>query len=143
MATEASHPNKLHIPVVEEELRVGRRTVETGRGVRLHKTVAEEHVRIDETLAHEELEIERVPIDAWVEGDLPKRRYEDETLVIPVLEEVLVVQKRVRLTEEIRITATARQQPASERVVLRREQISVERFDETAPGGRMQEPPSR
>lgn len=143
MATEASHPNKLHIPVVEEELRVGRRKVETGRGVRLHKTVAEEHVRIDETLAHEELEIERVPIDAWVEGDLPKRRYEDETLVIPVLEEVLVVQKRVRLKEEIRITATARQQPASERVVLRREQISVERFDETAPGGRMQEPPSR
>lgn len=143
MATEASHPNKLHIPVVEEELRVGRRTVETGRGVRLHKTVAEEHVRIDETLAHEELEIERVPIDAWVEGDLPKRRYEDETLVIPVLEEVLVVQKRVRLKEEIRITATARQQPASERVVLRREQISVERFDGTAPGGRMQEPPSR
>jgi len=143
MATEASHPNKLHIPVVEEELRVGRRTVETGRGVRLHKTMAEEHVRIDETLAHEALEIERVPIDAWVEGDLPKRRYEDETLVIPVLEEVLVVQKRVRLTEEIRITATARQQPASERVVLRREQISVERFDETAPGGRMQEPPSR
>lgn len=143
MATEASHPNKLHIPVVEEELRVGRRTVETGRGVRLHKTVAEEHVRIDETLAHEALEIERVPIDAWVEGDLPTRRYENETLVIPVLEEVLVVQKRVRLKEEIRITATARQQPASERVVLRREQISVERFDETAPGGRMQEPPSR
>ncbi len=139
MATEDSHPDSVRIPVVQEELRVGRRTVETGRGVRLHKTVTEEALRIDEALLRQELDIERVPVDAWVEGALPERRQEGETLVIPVLEEVLVVQKRVRLKEEIRITARARQQPVSEQVVLREEHLSVERFDEAAPGGSAQD----
>lgn len=141
MAPEASHPDSIRIPVVQEELRVGRRTVETGRGVRLHKTVTEEALRIDEALMRQELDIEHVPIDAWVDGALPERRQEGETLVIPVLEEVLVVQKRVRLKEEIRITARARQQPASEQVVLREEHVSVERFDEAAPDGSVQDSP--
>ncbi len=141
MAPESSHPHSIRIPVVQEELRVGRRTVETGRGVRLHKTVTEEALRIEEALMRQELDIERVPVDAWVDGALPERRQEGETLVIPVLEEVLVVQKRVRLKEEIRITARARQQPASEQVVLREEHVSVERFDEAAPGVSVQDSP--
>jgi len=141
MAPESSHPHSIRIPVVQEELRVGRRTVETGRGVRLHKTVTEEALRIEEALMRQELDIERVPVDAWVDGALPERRQEGETLVIPVLEEVLVVQKRVRLKEEIRITARARQQPASEQVVLREEHLSVERFNEADPRGNVQDPP--
>ena len=141
MAPESSHPHSIRIPVVQEELRVGRRTVETGRGVRLHKTVTEEALRIEEALMRQELDIERVPVDAWVDGALPERRQEGETLVIPVLEEVLVVQKRVRLKEEIRLTARARQQPASEQVVLREEHVSVERFDEAAPGVSVQDSP--
>ncbi len=143
MAPEAPRPDSLRVPVVQEELRVGRRMVETGRGVRLHKTVSDETVRIDEDLMQQELDIERVPIDAWVEGALPERRQEGETLVIPVLEEVLVVQKRVRLKEEIRITAKARQHRASEQVVLREEHVSVERFDDAAPRGSPQDPPAR
>ena len=141
MAPEASHPDSVHIPVVQEELQVGRCVVETGHGVRLHKTVTEEALRIDETLMRQEMNVERVPIDAWVDGALPERRQEGETLIIPVLEEVLVVEKRVRLKEEIRITARARQHPASEQVVLRQEHLSVERFDEADPRGNVQDPP--
>lgn len=130
MASEAPHPDKLRIPVISEELHVGRRVVDTGRGVRLNKSVTEEVLRIDEALMQQELEIEHVPMDAWVDGVLPERRQEGETLVIPVLEEVLVLQKRVRLKEEIRITAKVHRHTASEQVVLRDEHVSVERFAE-------------
>lgn len=123
-------PNSL--PVVQEELHVGKRVVETGRGVRLHKTVSEEVWRVDDLLREQTLDIEHVPVNTWIEGDAPGNRYEGNTLVIPVLEEVLVVEKRLRLKEEIRITARSHETPVSERVVLRREQVNTERFDERA-----------
>lgn len=131
------------IPVVREELQIGKRTVDTGRGVRVHKTVSEEVIRIDEPLAQQGLEIERVPVNAWVEGPAPVQRQEGDTLVVPVLEEVLVVEKRLRLKEEIRITARATVRHATEQVVLRSEQVSIERFDEGHGGGTGRDPPTQ
>lgn len=125
---------ELRIPVLQETLQVGKRTVDTGRGVRVHKTVTEEALRIDEALATQDLEIEHVPVNAWVDGPAPVQRHEGDTLVVPVLEEVLVVEKRLRLKEEIRIRARADVRHASEHVVLRSEQVTVERFDEGRAG---------
>ena len=131
MANHHHNENEVRIPVVQEELQLGKRTTETGKGVRLNKTVSEEIWRIDEILQQQNLDIEHVPINVWVSGDPPSNRYEGKTLVMPVLEEVLVVEKRLRLKEEIRITAKFVQQPVSERVVLRKEQVNVERFDDS------------
>ncbi len=131
MANEHQSHTALHIPVTQEVLQVGKRLVETGRGVRVHKTVTETVVRIDEPLMQQGLDIERVPVNAWVEGKVPVQRQEGDTLVVPVLEEVLVVEKRLRLKEEIRITAKAGTRIASERVTLREEQVEVQRFDES------------
>ena len=149
MATQAEDKGMLRMPLIQEELAIGRRLVETGQGVRVHKTVSEETWRVDDTVMRQQLDIEHVPVNAWVEGELPVQRHEGATLVIPVLEEVLVVQKRVRLKEEIRITAHARSEPVSSTVVLRTEQAGVERFDErddpsfdtAAPASGHQEPP--
>lgn len=122
------------IPVVEEVLQVGKRVTDTGRGVRLNKTVSEETWRIDETLLQYVVDMTHVPVNVWVaEGELPVQRQEGDTLIVPVLEEVLVVEKRVRLKEEIRITLKAQSHHASERVVLRKERVHAERFDEHAP----------
>ena len=142
MANEHESPRELHIPVTQEVLQVGKRLVETGRGVRAHKTVTETVVRIDEPLIQQGLEIEHVPVNAWVEGNAPVQRHEGNTLVVPVLEEVLVVEKRLRLKEEIRITAKAGTRIASERVTLRDEHVDVQRFDESDPAQTRQEPPS-
>jgi len=124
----------LRIPVLQEELQIGKRVTETGRSVRLHKTVSEEVWRVDDNLVTQSLDIEHVPINAWVEGQAPASRYEGNTLVMPVLEEVLVVEKRLRLKEEIRITARVQQEPVSERIVLRSEQVTAERFEDTGAG---------
>ena len=115
------------VPVIEEELRVGKRVVETGR-VRVTKTVHEHEETVDESLMREEYDVERVPIDAFVDGPVGPR-YEGETLVVPVLEEVLVVEKRLVVREELRITPKRTEERESRRFTLRKEEVSVERAD--------------
>jgi uncharacterized protein (TIGR02271 family) len=115
---------------VEEALHVGKRRVETGRGVRVSKQVHEREEVVDLPLAADDFVIERVPRDELLaEGELPVQREEDGTLILPVLEEVLVVQKRLRLREEIHIRRRRQEVHAPQRVVLRREELEVQRFD--------------
>ncbi|QJE02284.1 DUF2382 domain-containing protein [Massilia forsythiae] len=122
---------QIRIPVHQEEARVEKRVVDTGRGVRIHKTVAELPCRIDETLFRENVEVSHVPVDRIVPLDqAPVTRYEGDTLVVPVLEEVLVVERRLRIKEELHITRTRREEHHAETVLLKAEQVSVERFDE-------------
>ena len=121
----------LRIPVVEEQLTVGTRVVETGRGVRIHKTISEQPVVIDERLVRDEMEIERVPVDRIVAlEDKPATRYEGDTLVVPVFEEVLVVERRLRIKEELRITRVRHEERYQETVSLKTERVEIERFDD-------------
>jgi stress response protein YsnF len=123
--------DRLKLPVFREEVQVDKRLVDTGRGVRIHKTVAEHPCHIDERLLRDEVEVSHVPVDRIVPLDAaPATRYEGETLVVPILEEVLVVERRVRIKEELRITRTRREEHHAETVMLKSEQVSVERFDE-------------
>lgn len=132
MATNSPEPaegSTLVLPVVREEVHVGIRQVDTGRGVRIHKTVSEQPYSIDETLLRDAVEVKRVPVDRIVAmSDAPAARQEGDTLIVPVLEEILVVEKRLRIKEEVHITRTARQEQYADTVVLRTENVSVERF---------------
>jgi stress response protein YsnF len=119
------------IPLVEERAVVRKRKRVTG-AVRVRTVVREAERVVDEPLAVETVEVERVPIGRWVEA-APAVRQEGETTVIPVLEEVVVVEKRLRLVEEVRVTRRRTTRRASERVALRREEVVVERLD--AAGG--------
>jgi uncharacterized protein (TIGR02271 family) len=119
------------IPVVREELAVGKRVVDTGKGVRVAKSVSQREEVVDEPLASHEVRIERVSVGRVLDdGDVPEMRYEGETLIMPVLEEVLVVEKRTVLKEELRITSIRRELRKPQRVVLRSDQVCVERFDD-------------
>jgi uncharacterized protein (TIGR02271 family) len=69
--------------------------------------------------------IERVPINRVVEAPIAARSEED-TLIIPLLEEVLVVEKRLLLKEEVRITKRQVETHMPQRVTLRREEATVE-----------------
>jgi stress response protein YsnF len=131
---ECAADEAVTLPVYQEELRTGTRSVDTGRGVRVHKTVAEHPCQVEETLLHDRIELKHVPIDKIVPLDqAPASRYEGDTLIVPVLEEVLVVERRVRIKEELHITRTQREEHHSETVVLKSETVTVDRFDE-APG---------
>jgi uncharacterized protein (TIGR02271 family) len=127
----ASDDDPLTLPVVEERLRVGTRRVDAGRGVRVSKSVTRRPYQFEQSLLYDELEVRRVPVDEVVALEAaPVARYEGQTLIVPVLEEVLVVEKRVRIREEVRITRRARETVRVESGQLRAEQVDVERFDE-------------
>lgn len=124
----------LRIPVIEEQLAVGTRVVETGRGVRIHKTVSEQPVIIDERLMREEVDVRHVPVDRIVAlEEAPASRYEGDTLVVPILEEVLVVERRLRIKEELHITRARHEEHYRDTVPLKAERVEVERFDDAAP----------
>jgi len=115
----------LVIPVIEESLDVSKGVVETGV-VRVHKSVREHEVVISEPLTSETVHVERVPMDVIVDGPLPVRTEGDLT-VIPVVEEVLVTTKQLRLVEEVRITRVRSTNVHHQNVTLRAEDIAVER----------------
>jgi uncharacterized protein (TIGR02271 family) len=113
------------IPLVEERLSVGKRQVEGGR-LRVRVSVDEREERVPVTLAHDEIEVERVPKNLPL-AELPSVRLEGNTTIIPVVEEVVVVEKRLLLVEEIHVrrkTGTSTEEIA---VALRSEQASIER----------------
>lgn len=126
-AAEGGGGEQIVVPVVEEELRVGKRVVETGR-VRVTKTVSEHEEVVDQPLMREEYDVERVVVDEFVDGPVGPR-YEGETLIVPVLEEVLVVEKRLVVREELRLTRRRTEERNPQRVKLLSEEVSVERAE--------------
>lgn len=128
-STARAAQDPLVIPVLREELRVGIRKVDTG-GVRIHKTVRVHDEQVEASLLRDAVEVRRVPVDRVVAmSEAPATRQEGDTLIVPVLEEVLVIEKRLRIKEEIHITRTARQEQLTESVTLRSEQVDIERFE--------------
>jgi uncharacterized protein (TIGR02271 family) len=117
------------IPVIEEELDVQKRVVETGK-VRVTKVVHERESVIDEPLFRDEVEVERVLIDQVVDGPVSVR-YEDDTMIVPIMEEVLVVEKRLVLKEELHIHKRRVETHQPQQVTLRREEMRVERLEST------------
>ena len=126
VARELEHDREV-IPVVEERAVVLKRKKLTG-GMRVRTLVREDEEVIDEPLTTEEVEVERVPLGRWVEAPVPIRQ-EGETTIITLLEEVVVVEKRLRATEEVRITKRRTTRQASQHVTLRREEAVVERLE--------------
>jgi uncharacterized protein (TIGR02271 family) len=114
------------VPVMVEELDVQKQKIETGR-VRISKVVREHEELVDEPLFREEVIIERVPINRFVEEAIPLRS-EGDTIIVSLLEEVPVVEKRLMLKEELRITVRRAEARKPTSVTLRSEEASVERI---------------
>lgn len=93
------------IELVEEQLHVGKRERTTGT-IRVQTRVAEEHVLLSDTLRQQRIEVERVAMNRPIET-APDIRDEGDTVVIPVVEERLVVEKRLFLVEEVRLRRVA------------------------------------
>jgi uncharacterized protein (TIGR02271 family) len=124
-------PDSTVIPLHEETLKIDRRRRDTGKGVRVLKTVTHTEQTVDEALETETFSVQRIPRSDLV-SEAPPSRQEGDTLIIPVLEEVLVVEKRLRLKEEIHITRQRSTTHKPQIITLRSEHIDIDRFDDSA-----------
>ena len=119
------------IPVVEETATVGKRQVVTGR-VRVQTMTDTIEEVTQATVQRESVEVTRVPIDRVVET-APEIRTEGDVTILPVVEEVLVVEKRLVLKEEVHIRRRATSKTVEVPVTLRKQRAVVEREAPKAP----------
>ncbi len=115
------------IPLVEERLSVSKREIEGAR-LRVRVSVEEREERLPVTLSHDEVEVERVPKNLPL-SELPSVRLEGTTTIIPVVEEMVVVEKRLVLVEEIHVRRKTASSTEEVSIRLRSEQASIERSD--------------
>src|SRR4051812_7747480 len=92
---------EIAVPVIEEELVTGRREVKTG-SVRVRKRVQRIRKSIEMPVVRDAVKVERVAVNRVVK-EIPPIREEQGMLVIPVVEEEIVVRRRLVLREEIHV----------------------------------------
>jgi uncharacterized protein (TIGR02271 family) len=113
------------IPVTEERLQVQKQLRETGV-VEIRKTTHERTETVNVPLESQEVEIERVAVNRVVDQPVPIR-YEGDTMIISLLEEVLVVEKRLVLREEVHVKKLSREVFDPQEVLLREERVEIAR----------------
>ena len=140
-SSQASHEqpssdSQAVIPLFREELDVQTRTIETGK-VRVTKEVRMGVENIQVPTVEKHVAIERIPVNRFVDKPLAVRQ-EGDVWVIPILEEVPVIEKRLRFKEEVRIRLqeTTRERP--EKVILRSEHPVIEQLPLEGSGERHQ-----
>lgn len=118
-------PETVVIPVIADELEITRHTVETEK-VTVRTTLELHDALVQDSLRSDTVEVERVKVGREVGGPQPVRQEGDVT-IIPVVEEVLVVQKRFVLKEEVRVRRRRVDQPHQETVKVRRQKVEIVR----------------
>jgi len=119
------------IALAEEQLEVGTREVDRGR-VRIRTKVDTREELVEAALRQDDVSVERVPIGRLLDA-VPAVREEDGVLIVPVLEERLVVTKQLFLKEEVRVSSRTRLQTVRQPVLLRSERVELSRDEPPDP----------
>lgn len=123
------HTPETTIPLIEERLNVSTREVETRVRIETETDLVEElaKAKLDTT----DVEVVRVPVNQVV-AEAPPIRQEGDVTIIPVLEEFLVVEKRLMLKEELYVTRRVTTNEVSIPVTLRKQRAIVTRTPASA-----------
>lgn len=114
------------LSVVQESLSIDKRRLVTGRArIETVTETVEEFVKVE--LESDSFEIERVPVGTVIDS-VPEVRVEGDVTIVPVVEEILVIEKRLVLREEIRLTRRRRDETIEEPVQLRRQRAVISRW---------------
>ena len=98
----------------------------------VHKTVTERDEVAEVSLRQQDLIVERVPVGRVV-AEAPPTRQEGDTLIVPILEEIVVIEKRLILKEELHIRKQSSERTEQHTVRLRTEHAEIEQTGRKAP----------
>ena len=113
------------IPVIQEEAHVTKREIATEQ-VRVRTSFEQETVTVRDSVARERIEIRRVQIEREV-SEAPPIREEGDVTIVPVIEERLVIEKRLFLIEEIHLVRRHSREDVALPTELRRTVVDIER----------------
>ena len=116
------------VQLVAEELTLSKRSVAAG-SVRVSTKTHTHEEMAEITLDRAGVEVTRVPINRVVDAP-PPVRHDGDTMIVPVIEERLVVTKQLYLVEEVHIHQRLAQETVRTSVPLRRQHVVIERTDD-------------
>ena len=114
-----------HIPIVEEQLRVGKREEQRG-GARVRSYVEERPVSESVNLREEHVDVERRPVDRPISLTEDKGFFQDRTIEMRETAEQPVVAKEARVTEEVVVKKTADQRTEQIQDTVRNTKVEVD-----------------
>jgi stress response protein YsnF len=127
MSSELPPAGAPHIPLYAEDLTVSKLQA-AGDMVRVSTVTRKHETFVDETLNHERVQIDRVPIGRQVDT-IPPVRQEDDTTILSVVEETIVIERRLILKEEVHIRRLHVSERHQEAVVLRKQEAVITRIE--------------
>jgi stress response protein YsnF len=128
MPDQERQPDDLRIPLHVEEISVSRHEIEKAN-VQVALITGTREQLIDEELTHIRVEIERIPIGRTIDV-VPPISHEGDVTIIPVVEEIVVVERRVVLKEEVRVRLVSTKEQHQETVVLRQQEAVITREEQ-------------
>jgi uncharacterized protein (TIGR02271 family) len=124
---DATRESTIEVPLSEEDVKVGKRTVGAGE-VKLHKTVTTEQVNVPVELKREDIVVERVPAH---EVEAGKGEFQEEVIKVPLNREEPVVEKEVHVTGGVRVRKTEGTDKETIQETVRREDVDVDESGKT------------
>jgi uncharacterized protein (TIGR02271 family) len=115
------------IPIIEEELHVGKREVETG-AVKVHSRVTEKPVEEHVTLREEHVKVERHPVNRAV-NDTDLANFKEGEINVTTRAEEAIVGKQARVVEEVELGKNVTEREETVRDTVRRTDVEVEEID--------------
>ncbi len=112
------------IPVIKEELQVGKREVETG-GIRLRSRIVNRDVSENINLREEKVNVERTPVDRpALSGDL-----REEEIEMRERAEIPLVNKEARVVEEVSLNKEVNEREETVKDTVRNTEVEVDKDD--------------
>lgn len=116
------------IPVIQEQITFDKQVIESGK-VRISKRIVEHEELVDVPLFREEVDVEHVPINQFVDTP-PQVRQEGDTMIIPVVQEQIFYQKRLLLVEELHVRKQIIEEHKPQQITLLKEEVDITRSAE-------------
>jgi len=138
--TREANENEVVLPIVEEQLRIGKRTVERG-GVNVRTTSQEVPVQETINLREENVTVERRPVDRAV-GNAPDA-FREGTIEITETAEVPVVSKEARVVEEVVVGKEVTERQETVRDTVKRTEVEVDEVNRSNEVNRINDPNRR
>jgi uncharacterized protein (TIGR02271 family) len=113
------------VPVVEEELRVGKREVERG-GIRVYSHVREQPVEEQVRLREEHVRVERRSVDRAAAAADFNQAFKEGTFEVTERVEQPVVQKQARVVEEVVVGKETTERTETVRDTVRQTEVQVD-----------------
>ncbi len=123
-STMMERNGEILIPIASERLNIAKRVVDLGE-LRIHKKVEQIEEVQSVSVTHDELVVERIPMNQPLDAPLQPRT-ENDVLIIPIMKEVLVVQRQLVLVEEVRVSKRYVTEEHEVREPVRRERVELE-----------------